>query len=179
MMAINPATQGQIALILGLSTRQIREHTSAGMPTVMVDERRRYPVPECVAWYVNRKIVHERARTSDERATRAALLDRKLGAETGLAELQLDQRRATVVPMDYLEQQVTAILLQMRSALRSMPGVFAPRIVGLKSVPDAQLALQAIVDEMLTALSQMGDDPALDDDEEIDDDAQLNGVVPT
>lgn len=158
-----PVGQREMAVLLGLHVRHVNRLVDEGMPTVNKSGRRLYPAPECIAWYLARKLEQQAPK---EKVDRSEFMNRKLEAEAGMAELSLEKQRGSLVPIDYLDQQVSAVLLQMRSALRNMPGVFSPRLVGLKDVTAVQLVLQGIVDEMLTTLSQAGESEELDEEAE-------------
>lgn len=107
---------GALAELLGVTQRQISNLAREGMP----HRGERYPVAECVQWYIRRRSPD--GRPTDERAARA----RKLHAEAEAAELDLAERRGDLIPRSVHERRceqfaqrlVAAVTGELPSLLR-------------------------------------------------------------
>jgi hypothetical protein len=77
-------------------------------------------------------------------------------------ELATAQAQGSLVHIDYMDQQLAGCLMRVRQVLLSMPGKWAPRLVGVSSVARAQMILQQALDEAMPRLQAIGEDPTLD-----------------
>ncbi|MEA3245553.1 MAG: hypothetical protein U9Q74_05300 [Gemmatimonadota bacterium] len=77
-----------LAALLGVSQRQVANLAREGMP----HHGELYPVAACVQWYIRRRSAE--GKPADERTARA----RKINAEAEVAELNLLERRAELIP---------------------------------------------------------------------------------
>lgn len=152
-------TKAQIAELLGLTTRQISNLTDEGMPRDVDGNRVFFDPPSAVQWYVRR--IKEDAKSGDEE--KKNLVTRKLELEVLIAEHELAEVQGSTVTLDYMEEQFGAILQRLRAKILNLPGKYAPSLVGLRSVAEAQTRLEGVSNEMISALSDTGEDPELDD----------------
>lgn len=155
-------TQQQAARALDLSTRQVNRLVEGGMPTLNANGRRRYDRDTITVWYIRR--LREEAR-----ARRVVLDDslieserRKAAAEAELSEIKLDEKKGALLPAEYIDSQLSKILQLLRAKLLNIPGTWSPQLIGIRTVPDAQGKLEPLLADLMTALSESGDDPELD-----------------
>lgn len=168
-------TQQELAPILGVTTREIRNLYDRGLPfTIGEKNRREHDVGECVAWYLKFKI--DDKKTDPGKAATADLQLRRLQIEVQQAELALATDRKNLVSVDYLENQVARINEAVRSRILNLPGRAGPVLVGCKTIAEVQIRMQSLIDELLQSLTAIGDDEELDVDDE-DEDAEEVAVA--
>lgn len=105
-------------------------------------------------------------RRETRRASRESFTTARARKETAVAQLreyELAEKQARVVTLEYMEQQVAAILRQLRARILNIPGKWAPAMVGLRSVGEAQPRLEQLSHELIVDLSEVGDITELDD----------------
>jgi hypothetical protein len=66
-----------------------------------------------------------------------------------------------------MERQLTGVLSRVRAQLLNMPGKYAPTMVGVRTIAEAQTRIESMVAEAMAAMMEIGEDPELDagDDE--------------
>lgn len=161
-------SQQELAPILNITSREIRNLYARGLPfTIGEKNRREHDVAECVAWYLNFKLETEK-KTDPGKAATADLQLRRLQIEVQQAELALATDRKNLVTVEYLENQVSRINEAVRSRILNLPGRAGPVLVGCKTIAEVQIRMQGLIDELLQSLTAIGDDEELDvdDDEE-------------
>lgn len=157
-------TLGECAERLSLRQRQVENLITLGLPRDKRGGRWAYPFPDVLEWYIAHKVQSaDVKRVSD--STREAQ-ERLADVKAALAEVELAKATGDVVTMDYLEEQLSRIVFRLAARCRNLPGKWAPGLVGLRNVPEAQVKLEQISAELLLSLSETGDDPELDDDPE-------------
>jgi hypothetical protein len=92
--------------------------------------------------------------TPDEAQERA----RKLRAEASLAELRLLERKGDLVPARQIEREWDQALGVFRSRVLALRGRWAPRLLGLASMAEAAAAMDAMGDNILSALRETADE---------------------
>lgn len=152
-------TQKELAEILGLSTRQIRNLEAVGLPHRAEGNRKLYPLPEAVIWHRERAVESALAdaQSSDYEEAKA----REMMARAEKAELEVAKMRGELIHIDDLERLHSTPLAQMRARLLALSG----RIVSALPMPpvEALEIIEPIVHEFMHGLSE--DDGAEDDDE--------------
>lgn len=81
---------------------------------------------------------------------------RKMAAEARLAELALEEREGKLLPVDSFQRLLGVIVQELRARVTAFPGKYAPRLVGLKTIAEAQVLLEQAANEFLTALRETG-----------------------
>jgi hypothetical protein len=79
-----------------------------------------------------------------------------MAAQARLAEMDADEREGQLLPLDSFRQILGQIVTELRARITAFPGKYAPRTVGLKSIAQAQLLLEEVSNEFLTALRTTG-----------------------
>lgn len=162
---------------LHLTSRQVENLVTLGLPREQRDGAWRYPFPEVFDWYVGHKV--DAAKAKRESSTRKAADERLANVKAQIAELELAKATGDVVTMDYLEEQISRIVGRLAARCRNLPGKWAPTIVGMRNIAEAQVKLEAISVELLSSLSETGDDPELDDPDLRDDGSGEAGMAKT
>jgi len=149
-------TQKELAELLGLTSRQIRNLTEEGiLKTEPLGAREFYPWPASNHRYIAYKVERSRpAASSKEEHLRA----RKLAAETEIAELKAAEARRELIPFDLHVARVAQLLDRLRGRLLAVPGYWAPEVVGLKDVKQAVGRLRPLMAELLDSLSRISED---------------------
>lgn len=155
-------TLAECAERLALTPRQIENLVTLGLPRDKRETGRwGYPFPDVLEWYVAHKM--EAAGIKRESDSQREAQERLADVKAQLAELELAKAQGEVVTMEYLEEQLGRIVHRLAARCRNLPGKWAPDLVGLRTIPEAQVQLEKISAELLSSLSEAGDDPELDD----------------
>lgn len=146
----------ELAELCRLSTRQIANLEREGMPHIARKNRKFYP-PAAVVWYWERKVeeAREKSRRDAEAGPDRSARARKLEADARLAEITVAKLEGDLIPIDMHETRLGAILDGLRARIVSAPGVWAPRIVGVKSVRAAVRRLKPLSHELLDSLASL------------------------
>jgi phage terminase Nu1 subunit (DNA packaging protein) len=163
------ASQKEVARVLGITAREIRNLHDRGLPFKLgKNGRREYDLGVVVPWYVKFKAETEK-REDPEQVKRAELSRRKLETEVRTGELELAKLEGSLVTIDYLEAQLSRSTEAVRARIMGLPGRAGPHLVGCKTTAEVQIRVQELVDELLTGLSDLGDAEDLDvDDDDVD-----------
>jgi phage terminase Nu1 subunit (DNA packaging protein) len=145
-------TQRDIADLLGLTTRQIRNLENEGMPHRAEKNRKFYPMPDAARWYYEREVARSRQEPSDYGDARA----REMAARAEKAEIEVLQLRAEVIHVSDLEAMHARPLAQLRARLLALPGRLAAELP-LPAVESVEI-MEPIVHEMMHELSESDDD---------------------
>jgi hypothetical protein len=79
-------------------------------------------------------------------------------ADAKLAELSLLEREGKSLPLESFKRLLGLVVAELRARITAFPGKYAPRIVGLKSIGQAQAILEEIANDFLATLRQAGGD---------------------
>lgn len=162
-------TQSECADRLGITPRQVYNLTRsvAGRPSIpsrMKEGKRQYKWPDANQWYIDQKLAAAKPEKAEDEQKLAQT--RKTVAEASLKELELAKQEGALLDADYVERQLTLILEALRSRLLAARGRFAPQILGIKSIGDAQRRIEPLFDELMETLRRVPEDAALDEDDE-------------
>lgn len=83
---------------------------------------------------------------------------RKMAAEARMAELAVEEREGTLIPLESFRRLLDTIVAELRARISAFPGKYAPRVVGLKATAEGQALLEEVSNEFLTALRETGRD---------------------
>lgn len=142
-------TQRDLAELLGISTRQVRNLEAKGLPHHSEDGKKRYSAAS-VQWFVR-----HREEFAASNATPGALdkaRTRKAEADAELAELNLAVQRGRLLERPFVEAEFEDVLARLRSRLVNMPARYGGDVVGLKDDEAGERQLEIVRDELLTAL---------------------------
>jgi phage terminase Nu1 subunit (DNA packaging protein) len=163
--ALDPMTFAETAQLLGADPRTVAAWIAKdGMPTTNRRGANGRPLVDpvaAVAW------IRARERRAAEERLRAALaqtqdpLDRKRTAEAELREMDVARRKGDLVPRDEIERQWSQLASATREAMLAVPGMAVQ--LGVVDRP-AELRLEDLVRDALTALASRVDASADEDD---------------
>ena len=165
-------TQKQLAELLALTTRQVRNLTDDGTFKRRQDPESRallYDATECAAVYYRRMFDKSIDPVAASKEGIFQLQTRKLEIEVGVAELALAQQRGELVTLDYMEGQIRGLLEQLRARCLNMPGKYARDLADANDPAAVVDILDRLSSELLQSLSEAGEDPDLDIEDEADD----------
>lgn len=169
-------SQRELAKRLRLSVQQVANLVTKGMPRVGTPEKPQYDSDACWRWYVEFKV--QDASRGERTANEALARTRKLEADAMLTELAVEERRGSLVTVDYMAQQLERIAQRLRARLLAVPGKWAPSLVGIRTIPEAQMRLDEAIGECLKAMTETGEDPELDKDDGDDNPGTRRNPVP-
>jgi hypothetical protein len=81
---------------------------------------------------------------------------RKLAADARLAELAVLEREGALLPVAEFQEILKRLAAELRARILAMPGKWAPRAVGLRTIGEAQGRLAELAEDLLTALRMVG-----------------------
>lgn len=149
-------SQSDVAMILGLSTRQVSNLERAGMPYRAEKNRKWYPLPDAVHWWRDREV--SRAVSALEVSEIEALKARKLEAEAAQKEIELEELRGSLVAVEAVRATWSDVLSRLRAKIIAAKGSLAPRMVGHDTPREAKAVLDAAFDELLDELRETADE---------------------
>ena len=140
-------SQRELAARLGLTTRQVSNLTAEGMESRAVGNRREYPWPKALHWYIEFKL---RTLAPSSMAEAQA---RKLAAEALITEIELAEKRRQVVPMEVCEAVGGEMADALRAILINAPSTYALDLerAGVPS-ETAEAVLEKLATDLTTAL---------------------------
>ena len=153
-------SQRELAELLGLTTRQIRNLEGRGLPVAASGNRKRYPIPDAIRWYVASK-----AREASEAAEVTPYdeaLARKTLADARIAERKLAELDQNLIPSALHRQVLSRVAERVAARVRNLPGEWAPRVVGIQNPREAVPVLQALASSLLEALAGGAEDMVRD-----------------
>jgi phage terminase Nu1 subunit (DNA packaging protein) len=159
---LHSLTQSEIATLLGLSTRQVRNLVDQGAPGVnSKDGKVAFDGPVFMAWYWKRKIDDAVAEASppDEWDARA----RKETVQARILENELAVNEKRLVNSEMIAEQWAKILGLVNEAITGIEGK-AQRFVGLRTPAEAKAALRDLRIEVQKVAADLGGHASLDED---------------
>jgi len=172
-VAVEHLTQRELAVRLGLATRQIRRLVDDGLPRDRKGPGHpTYPWPEANHWYIEyrERLAVQKLQPNSWEDARA----RRETAMARLAELEVAEKEGQLIPMDVLRETLGDVVDRVRAKLIRIPGAWAPQLTGLDSPREVVKVLHSAVGEAIEELGQvqlLDDEEDEDLDEEEDDDA--------
>lgn len=161
--------QRDMAKLLGLTSRQLRNLTNEGMPSE-VDGRSRLYGPAAIAWFVEQKVLEERER--HDRSEREQLELEKLIHQNREAKVRADLAEQKVVLVSEAAEEWAESAGAIRSITLRIPVRYADWVRPDDPVAGEE-ALEKVVDDFLGSLQEELDPPeAFDDSTEEWDDAE-------
>lgn len=153
-------SQRELAELLGLTTRQIRNLEGRGLPVSVTGNRKRYPIPDAIRWYVASK--GREAAEAAEVTPYDEALARKTLADARIAERKLAELDAALIPAALHRQVLSRVSEGVAARIRNLPGEWAPRFVGIPNPRQAVPLLQTLATSLLEALAGNAEDMVRD-----------------
>ena len=143
-----------LARLLGYARESIRQWTVQGCPRL---DDGMYVVAEVVTWLMNRAVESERAKRKDE-GKPTTELNRKLGVEADLKELQLAQLRGELVDLEVHREQVDRVVGGFNSVAKGELTRFNREIVRATTAGDAQKLIDRMHEALMRGAQRLADD---------------------
>lgn len=148
-------SQAELAGLFEVRRETVRDWERAGCPverkSTKAGEPSLYRPAHVIAWDRERAV---RAATGDlAAADMDALRQRKLAAETMLAELTLAQRQGDLVEVDAVVRETETMLSLLRARLVSLGAIAAPQLELARTAAERQSVIDAAVYQALTEIS--------------------------
>lgn len=117
--------QKALARVLSRTTRQVRRLLEQGLPGSRVNGNGRlYDLSLAVPWFLERQREKLQSSAKEEADVRTAR------ARASMAELELEERRGELIPLDVHEEVLAEVLEELRSKLLNLPGTLATQLPG-------------------------------------------------
>ncbi len=147
--------QQDFAATIGLTTRQVTNLRTKGLPHKTRGNTVVIPIPEGIKWYVEFKAaaMAPAAPTSLDDARQ-----RYEAARAETAELDLAERRGELVAVKDHERMLSDAMARMASKLRNLPYKVATQVTG-KTMDARQATARRLVDEVSQELCAADDVP--------------------
>lgn len=147
--------QKRLSGVLGLTTRQIRNLDSDGMPSKVSDYgERQYDLDVVVQWYVDRKL--EQARKDSDELDQAKLERAQL--DVRLRQIEVAKAEGSAVDVEHHDEVVEELVRAFRLSVLALPGTWGPRIVGVSDPARGTELMRRCADDLLRAMqSKAGD----------------------
>ena len=156
----------ELAQALALTDRRVRQLADLGV--IPAQLRGRWQLIGSVQAYI--RYLRRSSTDGTEADTLEFARRRKVSAEAELAEMELGQLRGTLVTTDDALKRFAAVLEQLRARLLNSPGKYAPQFLGIRTIPEAQLRLEAMIAEAMAELTTL-----LDEEEDVPADDLASG----
>lgn len=147
-----------VARLFGVETRTVTSWQAAGAPHRKRSGRVWFQAPEIIQWRRTQDRLDSRPPGDIDEAKERA---RKMRADADLAEQKLKVQSGDLVPAADVQQAMERRDYATRARVLGIRGKFAPRVIGLGTMAEATVALDAIVSDILSSLRESADD--LDD----------------
>ncbi|MAI64817.1 MAG: hypothetical protein CL600_08080 [Alteromonas sp.] len=150
-MQVNRA---ELAEILGLSLPSVDSRVKRGMPYVSKGGRGRewvFESSDCVAWEKQQAINNAIGDTALVDAEE--LKQRKLAAETSIAEIEAAKARGEVLEISAVVKVITNDYITLKQRLRQVAQRIAPLVVGETDELEVKQIISEEIDDALTELS--------------------------
>lgn len=128
------ATAGEIAQVLGISERRVRELVAEGLPRKSLPKRRfEYHIPTVVLWWVSRAVAteaekHERPRDVAGKPSPSGL-DRLHELAARKKELEIEKLEGTLVPLLEVREAYDVACGVYRDAIEMLAKQFGNEVI--------------------------------------------------
>jgi phage terminase Nu1 subunit (DNA packaging protein) len=146
-----------LAAILDLSPARIGQLVAEGLPR---EAPGKYKILECVTWYF--KYLHKLFKNKGVNVIASEFPERArlLRADAELKELELAKKSGTMVSIEDVEREWSALVLSTKARVLAIPPRAAPELVGETSRLMIQAKLERFCKEALSALAKQEDPSA-------------------
>jgi hypothetical protein len=149
----------QLGDVVNLKARRLYMLRHEGMPQISPG---RYDLGACCRWYVRflqRKLL-DRANPKEESATAAAgvLRYKMLSIESELKQIDLAERREKLISAEKVQQDVKAIVREIRRRFGELPRKIAAEVLGETDLAVSQVKINRSLKGALAALGEFDPD---------------------
>ena len=124
-----------------------------------------YQWPEFLEWWASERERAARAQRTQRTGTLADIELRHATAKAEMAEMELQQRRGELVPVEDAVRETGLVLDRLRARLLAFPQRWAPILVGCRGLPEMAAKLDAAIYDAMVELSTGGNRTPTDDSE--------------
>jgi len=150
-------SQKELAAFFGVSPRTVRRWTDEGLPR---ESDGTYRTPECIAWRLAQ--LQEAPERSNGVPPGAESKDRYLAAKALKLELEVAEKRGSLIPLDLYVDHISELAHRIRAKLIAVPLRWSTDVVGIENDAEGQVVLDRIVREVLEELRETGAEMAAD-----------------
>ncbi|CAN0443376.1 unnamed protein product [Phaeothamnion confervicola] len=148
------ATQAYCAKLLGISERRFRELISEGV--IPAADKSEYDIEVIVpAYCANIREVAAGRGGGEGQAVKSNEDARLLRARADKAEMERDEMRGSLVPVDQIAGAVHSAIIIMKTRLGAVPAKVAPLVAGMKSIPAVERVIRDNIEETLGELAKV------------------------
>lgn len=149
----------ELAKILGVSTRSIREWANNGCP---IEKRGRkgdgvghqFKTSDVINWLKDRAASEAVGNNPDAQSAEDAKR-RKLVADATLAELELAKAKGLIAPLDQIERVMANAFAEVKVNMRNIPHRVVMQLLGETDEVRFKEVLTSEIDQALTALAEL------------------------
>lgn len=145
------AHKQEIAQLLGVTTRQVTNLVEQGMPAIVEDNLRTFPLPDAVHWYLRFKDGNKKADALND-LDRAKL--RKLELEAAQQELTLLRLRGESLDRRTVENLFADLLQTVRGELLNFAARWAAEFLGAPTALEMRRRVKRAVHETIATLGK-------------------------
>lgn len=135
-----------IAMVFGVTRSRIRQLTAEGMPKAA---RNAYRLPDCVQWYAD----FLRTKAADTDGELKAERVRYLKAKAESAAIDVDLKKASVVPIEDVKRIWGDHIAAAKTKLLSLPSTFAATLATVTDPATIQAEARRKINEVLADLA--------------------------
>jgi phage terminase Nu1 subunit (DNA packaging protein) len=136
---------------IGITAQSVGTWSSRpGAPVKLERGKLLYEWPKFPRWREAQLLAERNAKPVDI----AEAQKRKMSAEAEMAEMERDKMRGDLVAVGEFRETVRQIATTLRGQLVAVAGRYAPRTVGLKSLPESQQVWDGAVRDILAELQE-------------------------
>lgn len=145
-----------LAAFFGVHRNTVTAWVKRGLPYVQKADRDKgvewiFDTAEAAQWRID-QAVHELG--GDTRDLSPAILEqRKLAAETELAEVKAALAKGEVASLDEIRRQLADNASEVKARLRQIPSRAAPQLLGVQKEKEIKAILLDEIDEVLTSIA--------------------------
>lgn len=164
-MSEHVVARAYLAEVLAVDVRSIKNFVDEGMPKLA---RGKFDLRACVQWYVTRE--REAAREGKGLSDLDLAKQRKELAQAAKAEIEVEQLRGEIIPLDVHEHRVEAIAARLATRIKGL-GRYIADVQRATTAVEAASVLDGISDDLLAHCSSVADEITEDDAPARDSDA--------
>lgn len=152
---------GTICKMLDLTDRRVQQLSKEGI--LPKTEKGKYDLVGCVRGYVH--YLRDRSLGKDSDLDGFQWRDRKLKAEALKAEMELDEMRKVLVPVEKVENYLDKLFTAIKQHILGMPTKVAPMVLNEEGVEGIELVLSGEAHGILNLIADYEIDDESDDGE--------------
>lgn len=146
----------QLGELVNRTARTLFNYQKAGIPHTAEGRKVRYPLVDAVRWCINTFTAESKSGADGKPPSVAAQKEQedllKARSQRMQAELDLAERQAKIVTVDFMRREFEETMAALRDVLLNLPGDLADQVLGVTTKAKARAIIRAQVDKAMTAL---------------------------